>query len=83
MTTTESSSTTVVSIPDALQAIKDAVKARDNAEALLAQRVNELHDAMETARRSGARVASISVASGLSRQRTNMLVRHVKPIDAA
>ena len=76
------STASVVSIPDALQAIKDAVAARDMAEQNLQARIDDLHEAMETARRSGARVASISVASGLSRQRTNMLVRHVKPVDA-
>lgn len=76
-------SATVLSIPEALDALQRAAHTYAAATRAAEDARGAYRDAAIAARRSGARVQSIADAAGISRGRANVLVNGVRPVDAA
>lgn len=72
----------VKSIPDALEDLRAAAAAYSAAATAAEDARSAYREAAVAARRSGARVASIAEAAGISRGRANVLVGDARPIDA-
>lgn len=71
----------VMSIPEALQHLRDAVARREAAEAEYNRTLEEFRKAAVDAKVAGARVVSIAEAAGISRQRAALLLKGIKAID--
>lgn len=72
----------VKSIPEALEDLRRASAAYSTAATAAEDARSAYREAAVAARRSGARVASIAEAAGISRGRANVLVGDARPVDA-
>ena len=72
----------VKSIPEALDALRVAAEDFKQANAAAEDARSRYREAAVAARRSGARVASIADAAGISRGRANVLIGDARPVDA-
>lgn len=71
------SATEVKTVPDALEAIKDAARAKTEAQAELDRLNAAFRESLVVAKRSGARAGSIAAAAGITRQRVHRLIGDV------